>query len=576
METLNHSISAESLINQAKEASLKASLVEQEVKSQPPNYTIEDYVDSQESLNAAHRYLAKAYIEMRQEQIQEGFQDTGLEAEEDTPPIVVDAQTIIKQKDSENWEEHFPKDNSEEEQVRWQTYVSGFQSQSVQDCLKYLYRATLRHQDISSTPGLQEKIAEFKDKKQEVFANVAAYRHLEREEQSIILQMESLYARATSLGEDGWHDTEQLEALENSLSSITAAKETIVLEDDGAVEELARRRLLDSKRQLEEGVLMTDQMTAAERVNLPVLLKGQPLLLVGETGGAKTALARHMAREILSMTGKGSKEPEVISGSPEITAYQLMGKPGLKSNREGATVTFFEPGPMVRAMEEGRPIILDEINAIPAEILKRLNIIMQLRPGQKYTVQEDSGMEVTVASGFCIIATMNEKSHRYRGVEELSTEFRDRFGVNIAKINYPDQDVTPGSETIPQDLLNLALLTCMDKFGNTQLRNMTLDELISLVRVAHMTQIMYTHPSGDAAFANYLSTDRAAESGTTALSEKVISPRTMVQIISKVRDSNGKTTLKEQLAGFIENTTNKIDKQIIINLLENYGLRDTK
>ena len=568
METLNHPISAESLI---KEAKTKASLVEQKVESQPPTYTIEDYVDSQERLNAARRYLAKAYIQM-----QEGFQDTGLEAEEDTPPIVVDAQTIIKQKESENWEEHFPKDNSEEEQVRWQTYVSGFQSQTVQDCLKYLYRATLRHQDISSTPGLQEKMAEFKEKKQEVFAKVAAYRHLEREEQSIILQMESLKARATSLGEDEWHDTKQSKDLENSLSSITAAKEIIITEDDGVVQELKRRRALDSRRQLEEGVLMTDQMTAVERVNLPVLLKGQPLLLVGETGGAKTALARHMAREILSMTGKGSKEPEIISGSAEITAYDLMGKPGLRSKGEGASETFFEPGPMVRAMKEGRPIILDEINAIPAEILKRLNIIMQLQPGQKYTVQEDSGMEVTVASGFCIIATMNEKSHRYRGVEELSTEFRERFGVNIAKIKYPDQDVTPGSETIPPDLLNLALFTCMDKFGNVPLRNMTYDELISLVRVAHMTQIMYTRPSGDAAFATYLPTDRTVESDTTALSKTVISPRTMVRIISKVRDSNGEATLKEILAEFIENTTNKIDKQIIINLLENYGLRDTK
>ena len=568
METLNHPISAESLI---KEAKTKASLVEQKVESQPPTYTIEDYVDSQERLNAARRYLAKAYIQM-----QEGFQDTGLEAEEDTPPIVVDAQTIIKQKESENWEEHFPKDNSEEEQVRWQTYVSGFQSQTVQDCLKYLYRATLRHQDISSTPGLQEKMAEFKEKKQEVFAKVAAYRHLEREEQSIILQMESLKARATSLGEDEWHDTKQSKDLENSLSSITAAKETIITEDDGAVEELKRRRALDSKRQLEEGVLMTDQMTDVERVNLPVLLKGQPLLLVGETGGAKTALARHMAREILSMTGKGSKEPEIISGSAEITAYDLMGKPGLRSKGEGASETFFEPGPMVRAMKEGRPIILDEINAIPAEILKRLNIIMQLQPGQKYTVQEDSGKEVTVAPGFCIIATMNEKSHRYKGVEELSTEFRERFGVNIAKIKYPDQDVTPGSETIPPDLLNLALFTCMDKFGNVPLRNMTYDELISLVRVAHMTQIMYTRPSGDAAFATYLPTDRTVESDTTALSKTVISPRTMVRIISKVRDSNGEATLKEILAEFIENTTNKIDKQIIINLLENYGLRDTK
>ena len=73
------------------------------------------------------------------------------------------------------------------------------------------------------------------------------------------------------------------------------------------------------------------------------------------------------------------------SGCGKTTLLRLIG--GQLRASGGATSSIFVPGPLLRAMTEGRPVILDEINAMPPEFLKRLNIILQLRPGDTFTIQ---------------------------------------------------------------------------------------------------------------------------------------------------------------------------------------------
>jgi hypothetical protein len=228
-------------------------------------------------------------------------------------------------------------------------------------------------------------------------------------------------------------------------------------------------------------------------------------------------------------------------------------------------------------MQEGRPLILDEVNAMPAVILKRLNIIMQLRPGDEYPVQENNGEKIIVKPGFCIIATMNEKSHRYKGIDELSSEFKDRFGVNISNIEYPDQDILPGGDVVPPGLFKLAMLMCTDKkSGMIELKNMSAKDLLALVRVAHFSQYLYTHSSADANAAQYVSTERVSQHsrGETGLSKRVISPRTMLQLIDKVQNGRGSITLQEAISDYLtlDAQTNPEDTRILRKLFEDYGL----
>src|SRR5690606_13354584 len=83
---------------------------------------------------------------------------------------------------------------------------------------------------------------------------------------------------------------------------------TTAAERDGVLEALGALRLREAREQLRHGLLLTDQMRRIIAEALPAVLRGEPVLLVGETGGAKTALAEYLSRR-----GAGL-EPELVSG----------------------------------------------------------------------------------------------------------------------------------------------------------------------------------------------------------------------------------------------------------------------
>jgi len=572
METLNKpsqkEVSTSDVIAMAKN---QAESVIPEVESVPAEskHTINDYVDSLEEVKRARRFLAKAYEKYAL------FMNTDIDPESAEEVSKSIRAKIISERPK--WEEHFPKDDSPEEQERWQQFVLTFESPGLQSSLLHLEKVNKRHQAIKSDPEIQDEIEQYSQEKLETLTRVAAFRALEREEAAIIAKLQSLNARAIALGESEWHNKEEISNLNRNLIVCQLARESL-LSTEADIEELERRRILDARRQLDSGILITEQMSDVKRKNLPSLLRGEPMLLVGETGGAKTALARDMARDIAKTLGKSGGEHEVISGFDEINVYQIMGKSELRTDAETeATYTEFIDGPIVRAMKEGRPVILDEVNAMPAGLLKRLNLIMQVRPGEAYSVQENNGEKVIVQRGFCIIATMNEQSHKYKGIDKLSSEFKDRFGVNVSKIQYPDQDITPGGEIVPPNLFNLAMLKCTNPItGMIEVRNMSNQELLNFVRVAHFAQYLYTHSSADVAGQNYMSGERLAESGTgsTGLKETVISPRTMLQVIDKVQNGNGSITIQEALNDFLDRVEDSEDREILRKLFEDYGLAE--
>ena len=331
---------------------------------------------------------------------------------------------------------------------------------------------------------------------------------------------------------------------------------------DAVLEALGSLRLREARQQLRDGLLLTSQMRGIIAEALPALTRGEPVLLVGETGGAKTALAEHLARRGLGC------EPELVSGYGDITSAQLIGTHELRAEH-GATLSAFVPGPMLRAMLEGRPVILDEINAMPAEFLKRLNRILQLRPGDRFGVQEDAGREVRIAEGFAILATANEQTpHRYRGLDRLSAELVNRFGANGYRVHYPDAE--NAYEEFPAENALLALAAVVDERA-------ALPDGLSLLVLARVagaglySQQVFAGSHGTG-FTDYVSTEREID-GRPGLDEAVLAPRTLVAVLQKVAGSAGSVTLNRALTRFVESVMHREDRRVLALILEGQGFQ---
>jgi len=563
-------------------------------------YTVEDYIDTRQQIQDTQRYLA---IHHRKD-----FEGEDIDASKQRPA----------------YEEHFPKDDSPEELERWEAFVSD-QPKDTHNALRYLRERSARLEEITRQPGIAEELENIGAEKQECLARASAYRHLERRQTMLVNNIETARLQAISLGEpDAPHLSDNSSKMQAEILQLESQKIEILSQGDreANLNELERRSDLDKKRQFDDGLLLTTQMQEVLEMHMTSAILGQPILIVGETGGAKTALAREIARRIQRINGRPdqvNQEPLLFSGYGEANTYQLMGKNELGTRPDpdteitdeqkrrwmageidessdehtvlmrklqwikltNGTETYFVPGPLVIAMEKGLPIILDEINAMPPEILKRLNTILLLKPGDTYTVQEDSGLELKVQPGFCVIATANEKSHRYTGVDDLSTELQSRFTANTARIHYPDMDVQVGER--PPNLLSLAFVAITDKHGNQMLPKITapdgselpaneaLVRFTEFVKACHYTQKLFTQPSNSAEFATVISTEQQTAQKETALKENVVAPRTMIQLIKKAVDSGGKISLNDIINLYLEGIKDPSDKALITKVFANYG-----
>ncbi|UOQ60815.1 AAA family ATPase [Leucobacter rhizosphaerae] len=331
---------------------------------------------------------------------------------------------------------------------------------------------------------------------------------------------------------------------------------------DDVLEALGTVALRDARRQLRTGLLMTDQMRRIIAEATPAMLRGDPILLVGETGGAKTALAEHLSRAAIG------RDPELISGYGDITSAQVIGSHELRAEG-GATSSVFVAGPLLRAMAEGRPVILDEVNAMPPEFLKRLNRILQLRPGDTLAVQEDAGRAVRIAPGFVILATANEQTpHRYRGLDRLSAELVNRFGANSYRVHYPD--AARDYADFPAENALLAAAAIADDRGELP-PELPVDALHRVARAAFISQQVFAGAHGEG-FDAFVSTEREID-GRPGLEESVLAPRTLVALLQKVADSAGTVTLDRALTRFVEGVMHREDRRVLALIIEGQGFR---
>ncbi len=282
--------------------------------------------------------------------------------------------------------------------------------------------------------------------------------------------------------------------------------------------------MVDRETLGEHGILFDEAMCETVTTLCANASMGRSTLLIGDKGIAKTQAARFVSG-MFAHDGV----PRIISGDGSMMKDEFIGKVLLKEEN-GASVTEFEPGIIIECMEQGVPLVIDEVNLIDPAIAMRLQDILLKKPGDKITIQEDPTRQITIAQGFCVFATANEASNRYRSRAALDPAFRDRF--DIIPVEYPDGDAQIISD-LPEALTRLAYTFTISAKG-IQNPRVSPDDAAWLAKVAHASQQLYSKPARDVAAGLPGSATASLLDDDEPRMSDCISPRKMVDILSEV------------------------------------------
>ncbi len=193
--------------------------------------------------------------------------------------------------------------------------------------------------------------------------------------------------------------------------------------------------------------LLHDVLTSA--------LTSRPMImLMGETGTGKTAMARAAAIEL------ASQEPERTVGGDQEKFVRLLASPAIGKGGE----TYWEYGPLLRAMtgrvssldtdpgsfKGGHFFVDDEYNTRPVSVQRQIaKFCAEARAGRTITVP-GTPLTVKVESGFLHLALGNPPSERYDR-EETGIETKREFAGNVLNVEYLEQ--TPYNPELYQVLM---------------------------------------------------------------------------------------------------------------------------
>uniref|UniRef100_A0A224YTK3 Midasin n=1 Tax=Rhipicephalus zambeziensis TaxID=60191 RepID=A0A224YTK3_9ACAR len=140
----------------------------------------------------------------------------------------------------------------------------------------------------------------------------------------------------------------------------------------------------------------------------------EPVLLVGDTGCGKTTVCQLLAL-------LGGQKLRTVSCHLHSEAGDLLGSLRPGRDPEGPLFQWVD-GPLVEAMLDGEPFLIDEISLAEDAVLERLNSLLE---PERTLLLPDCGRELVASSGFRLLATMNPGGDF--GKRELSPALRNRF-----------------------------------------------------------------------------------------------------------------------------------------------------
>lgn len=141
------------------------------------------------------------------------------------------------------------------------------------------------------------------------------------------------------------------------------------------------------------------------------------VLLIGPTGSGKTTMVRFYCAE----HGKPYARVSLNGGA---TIEDLVGHYILKAD-ENDSVTLWIDGILTQAVRYGWTMVIDEINAAPAEVLFILNSLLD--DERILILSSKDGEIVKPHPDFRLIATCNPTEQGYAGTNEINEALLDRF-----------------------------------------------------------------------------------------------------------------------------------------------------
>jgi nitric oxide reductase NorQ protein len=202
---------------------------------------------------------------------------------------------------------------------------------------------------------------------------------------------------------------------------------------------------------------------------LIALLLGKNVLLKGPTGSGKTKLAETLS----AICGQPMHS---INCSVDLDAEGLLGFKTI-NQVEGKNSIQFVPGPVVKAMENGHLLYIDEINMAKPETLPILNGVLDYR---RMITNPFTGEVVHAALHFGVVAAVNEG---YVGTVPLNEALKNRFVViDVPYIQGHTLKTVLQSQSALKDasLLDTFLLLSQDLI--TQVQNGQISEEAASIR----------------------------------------------------------------------------------------------
>lgn len=245
-----------------------------------------------------------------------------------------------------------------------------------------------------------------------------------------------------------------------------------------------------------------------------------------------------------------------------LAGWKTFSNMAISENSAFGTVVKKVDKEVLLAVKKGRPVIIDELNAIPMSSLIALNDILQHHAGEECYI---TGVgKVQIKKGFALLATGNQSTSSvyYEGTNTLNPAFQSRF-VTIA-YNYLPQRTEGKLEERKNpekdELYRLILTYLSDQNGNLSLpeMNKTLKELYSFAEYARKTQEIFS--AGD-----------TGEKDSPVLTEAVLSIRNIIHVLDFYDYGEEMDLSMAIYEGFISSVTNADDRNLLLSLAYQYG-----
>ena len=173
---------------------------------------------------------------------------------------------------------------------------------------------------------------------------------------------------------------------------------------------------------LPDGTAVTAKYIGPRRlveVAVATLATDRALLLLGVPGTAKTWVSEHLAAAI---SGSSTLLVQGTSGTPEEAIRYGWNYARLLA--DGPSEAAMVPSPVMRAMQRGTIVRVEELTRIPSDVQDALIMVLS----EKVLPVPELGSEVQAVQGFNLIATANDRD---KGVNDLSSALRRRFNTVV-------------------------------------------------------------------------------------------------------------------------------------------------